>query len=246
MSEVRNHRSFSGLTAVVLAGGLGTRLRTVVIDRPKVLATVAGRPFLTYLLNQLAAAGVTDVVLCTGYLADQVRETYGDTYRSMRLSYSLEKSPRGTAGALRHALPLIHSDEILVMNGDSFCDVDLQNFYAHHVESEALASICLTGAEDSSRFGRVILGSDSRIIRFEEKSDCRGPGLINAGIYCLATCLLNSIPPMQRVSLEREVFPKLIGQKFYGYCETERTFIDIGTPESYQKAEELFSQGAYA
>ena len=110
-----------GVTAAILAGGLGTRLRSVVKDRPKVLAEIRGVPFLTYLLDQLAAAGVRDVVLCTGYMGEQVRSAFGDSYGGMCLSYSQESSPLGTAGALRLALPLFKSSSVLVMNGDSFC-----------------------------------------------------------------------------------------------------------------------------
>src|SRR5687768_5619957 len=122
--------NLSHLTAVILAGGLGTRLRSVISDRPKVLARVLDRPFLTYLLDQLAAAGLNYVILCTGYLGEQVKAEFGTSYSSLRLAYSQEMVPLGTAGALQLALSLIPSETVLVLNGDSFCEVDLQRFYS--------------------------------------------------------------------------------------------------------------------
>src|SRR5437899_2628493 len=113
--------SNNSLSAAILVGGLGTRLRGIVADRPKVLAEVRGRPFLAYLLDQLVASGFQDVVLCTGYRSEQVKEVFGDGYGPLRIVYSEETVPLGTAGALRLALPLLQSETILVMNGDSFC-----------------------------------------------------------------------------------------------------------------------------
>ena len=130
-------------TAVILAGGLGTRLREVVADRPKVLAEVNGRPFLACLLDRLVDAGILKVVLCTGYMAELVRETCGNSYRGTELLYSREESPLGTGGALRLALPLIDSDPVLVMNGDSFCDADLVLFARQHLSAAAQASLIL-------------------------------------------------------------------------------------------------------
>src|SRR5206468_3820156 len=116
-------------SALILCGGLGVRLRSVVHDRPKVLAQVAGRPYLAYVLDKLAAAGLGHVVLCSGYRADQVRAAFGTRYRGLRLTYSEETKPLGTAGALRLALPVTHSSMLLVVNGDSFCNVDLRAFW---------------------------------------------------------------------------------------------------------------------
>ena len=120
------------VTAAILAGGLGTRLRPAVADRPKVLAPVGGRPYLTYLLDQLAGAGVREVVLLTGYAADEVRDALGDRYGRMRLRYSVEPAPLGTAGALRLALPLLAAPAVLLLNGDSYCDADLGAFRRSH------------------------------------------------------------------------------------------------------------------
>src|ERR1700722_3432997 len=134
----------SNITAAILAGGLGTRLRPVVADRPKVLALVRARPYLAYLLDQLVSAGVTQTVLLTGYGAEQVRATFGDLYGGMRLAYSAEPQPLGTAGALGYALPRMESDSVLVLNGDSYCDVALAEFTAFHQNHDGEASLVLT------------------------------------------------------------------------------------------------------
>jgi D-glycero-alpha-D-manno-heptose 1-phosphate guanylyltransferase len=227
-------------TAAILAGGLGTRLRSVVADRPKVLAEVRGCPFLTYLLEQLMAAGVREVVLCTGYLGEQVRETFDNAYGSLNLTYSQELSSLGTAGALRLALPHLQSDSILVMNGDSFCEANLGNFWAWHRQQEAEATLLLTQVPDTRRYGRVQIDTDGQLLSFEEKGNSHGAGWINAGIYLIKRQLLLTIPEHQAVSLEREVFPQWIGRGLYGYC-SEGKFLDIGTPESYAIAERFFA-----
>ena len=221
--------------AAIVAGGLGTRLRSVVADRPKVLAEVGGRPFLAYLLDQLAAAGVRNVVLCTGYMGEKVEAAFGAWYGGLNLRYSQEAQPLGTAGALRLALPLLDSDPVLVMNGDSFCGADLGSFWTWHCDRQAVGSLLLVGMSDTSRYGRVRTESDGRVASFMEKGDTSGPGLINAGIYLLGQDLLRTIPEVGAVSIEKEMFPSWLSQGLYGYC-VETRFLDIGTPESYELA----------
>ncbi len=231
----------SNMTVAILAGGLGTRLREVVADRPKVLAEINGRPFLTYLLDRLVDAGVRRVVLCIGYLAELVTSTLGDRYQNIDLLYSEEFTPLGTGGALRLALPLFNSDPVLIMNGDSFCDVDLSQFKEQHCNSGAKASLILAHVADVSRYGSVITTSDNAVTHFVEKGDRHGKGLINAGIYLLAKSIIHAIPPGQVVSLERDVFPHLIGHGLHGFFQKVR-FLDIGIPEDL-KAASLFIQG---
>lgn len=228
-------------TAAILAGGLGTRLRAAVADRPKVLAEVNGRSFLTYLLEQLADGGVRRVVLCTGYMADAVRETIGGRFREMTIEYAEESAPLGTGGALRLALPLLGSDPILVMNGDSFFDADLASFAARHRASGGSASILLAETADVGRFGAVAIARDNTVVRFEEKGG-RGPGLINAGIYLFNRTVIAAIPPGEETSLEREVFPRLVGRGLHGFPQHGR-FIDIGVPSDYEGAAAFFAGG---
>ncbi|MBI1924859.1 nucleotidyltransferase family protein [Candidatus Poribacteria bacterium] len=233
-------QELANVTAAILAGGLGTRLRSVVADRPKVLAEIQGRPFLAYLLDQLAVAGVRDVVLCTGYMGEQVQAMFGDSYGCLRLVYSQESSPLGTAGALRLALPLFKSTSVLVMNGDSFCETDLKAFWTWHCARDAEATLLLTQMPDTRRYGRVHLDADGLVSRFDEKNDKRGCGWINAGIYLIHHRLLLTIPKSGAVSLEREVFPAWIERGLYGY-PSEGRFLDIGTPEAYAIAERFFA-----
>jgi len=232
---------FADISTVILAGGLGTRLRFVLSARPKVLALVRGRPFLTYLLDQLAAVGAREVVFCIGYMADMVKETLGDRYQTMHLTYSRENEPLGTGGALRQALPLFSSDPILVMNGDSFVDADLAAYLRWFLQKDLEASMVLAKVSDTSRFGRVTSDEQERILGFEEKGAHHGPGWINAGIYFLKQNFLRAIPSGRFVSIEKEIFPAWVSHGLYGY-KTEGRFIDIGTPESYAMAEAFFTQ----
>jgi len=229
----------AGATAAVLAGGLGTRLRPIVGDRPKVLAEVRGRPFLSYLLDQIAAAGVGSIVLCTGHMGEQVRSAFGDAYGGLRLTYSQESSPLGTGGALGKALHLFQSDPVLVLNGDSFYDLDLADFWKFHRAVNAAGSLALTEVEDTRRYGRACMQPDGAITGFAEKSDTAGPGWISAGIYLFSNLLLRSIPQDRPVSLEREVLPSWVGRGLYGY-RGKGAFLDIGTPEAYAATGKFF------
>lgn len=228
------------ITAVILAGGLGTRLRAVVSDCPKVLARINGRPFITYLLDYLAAAGLRRVVLCTGYLGEQVSAELGEEYQGLSLGYSREEIPLGTGGALKLACPMFGSDPVLVMNGDSYCAADLDLFLRQHKAAGATASMLLTEVPEVDRYGSVLVDKLGRVERFEEKGGNTGPGLINAGTYLLSTEIVASIPRDSAVSLERDVFPQLIGKGLYGFPGSGR-FIDIGIPADYEAATGFFS-----
>ena len=232
------------MTAAILAGGLGTRLRSVVADRPKVLAPVAGRRFLAYLLDQLADAGFADVILCTGYLGEQVRDAFSTRWRGLRLHYSQEAAPLGTAGALRFALDAIASEQALVLNGDSFCGVDLGAMTEFHRSNSAAATIAVTGVPDISRYGAVRVTASSVVEGFVEKGSS-GPGLINAGVYTLNRKLIASIPAHTAVSIERDCFPQWIDKVLQGFRGGSR-FVDIGTPESFAQAQMFFASDVEA
>jgi D-glycero-alpha-D-manno-heptose 1-phosphate guanylyltransferase len=229
------------VTAAILAGGLGTRLRSRIADRPKVLALVHGRPYLTYLLDQLAGAGVRTVVLLTGYRAEQVRSTLGNNYAGLSLTYSCEPSPLGTAGAIRRALPYLSSSTILLLNGDSYCAVSLPDFWEFHHRQIADLSLVLTPVEDCSRYGRAFIGPDGRVLRFEEKGQAGGAGWVNAGIYLINRTLIQEVPSDVVVSLEREMCPLWASSKRCFGFPCQGRFLDIGTPESYAQAEAFFA-----
>jgi len=234
-------QDFRQITAVILAGGLGMRLRPVIKDQPKVLASVHGKPFIFYLLNQLAEIGIKDVMLCTGYLGGQIQDLLGDSYGGMQLSYSQESSPLGTGGALRKTIFSLKSSLALVMNGDSYCDADLQAFLDWHQSQASSATLLLTYLNDASRYGLVEVDKDGHIISFIEKSNKNSPGWINAGIYLLRRDMILDIPDnADAVSLERDVLPGWIGKGLAGY-RTQCRFLDIGIPAAYAVAGDFFS-----
>jgi NDP-sugar pyrophosphorylase family protein len=228
------------LTVTVLVGGLGTRLRPVVADRPKALAEVGGRPFLEYVLDRLTRAGLRRVVLCTGYLGTQVQAAFGSRRGILDLVYSQEPEPLGTAGALRLALPLVLSDTVLIVNGDSYSDADLGLFREWHHRRGARASVTLVHALETGRYGQVQLRADGSVAAFREKEAGAGPGWINAGQYLVDRNLLAEIPAGRAVSLEGEMFPAWVGRGLYAW-QSDARLLDVGTPESYAAAGRFFA-----
>jgi len=239
-------RSLAGVTAAVLAGGLGTRLRPAVADRPKVLAPVLGRPFVAHLLDSLVAAGVRRIVLLTGWRGDEVRRALGDRHGDAELAYSEEPAPLGTGGALRRAAAVLDSSPILLLNGDSYFGADLGAFAAFHRRRCADASLALTRVADAGRYGRVDASPAGRVTAFAEKAAGGGPGWVNAGVYLIRRRLVEEIPPGRPLSLERDLLPAwaatwaVYGRKAAG------PFLDVGTPESYAAAGDFFAALAAA
>lgn len=225
--------------AMILAGGLGTRLRGVLVDKPKVMAPVLGRPFLTYLFDQLIDAGIKRIILCTGYKSEQIEEAFGSQYRSCELVYSRETEPLGTGGALRNAYSLVKSEHCLAMNGDSYVNADLNAFMKWHFATGFEGSLLLTRVPDAGRFGTVETDAKGKIAAFKEKQGLAVPGSINAGIYLFSRKLLESIPTDHAVSIERETFPEWVEKGIGGFC-VETEFIDIGTPETLAATEAFF------
>jgi len=223
--------------AVILVGGKGTRLQSVVKDRPKPMAKVAGRPFVEWLLLLLRAQDVRRVVFCTGYMAEAIEAHFGDGRQwNMELVYSCEPVLLGTAGAVRYALTQLHSDRFLVLNGDSYCHVDTKRLEAVHMASGARATLWLVKVDDCSRYGSVEIGQDGAVRAFHEKRSERRAGIINAGVYMLERELVNTISEGRTVSLETEFFPTLIGHGLYAVVG-DSPLLDIGTPEAYATAE---------
>ncbi len=225
---------------IILVGGRGTRLQSVVSDRPKPLAEVAGRPFVEWLLLALRAQGVRRAVLATGYKGEMVEAYFADGARlDMNLTYAHETVPLGTGGAARHALEQTSTERVLVLNGDSFCPFDVARLLEAHARTAAVATLWLVHMDDCGRYGAVDVADDGRVRSFQEKSPNLGAGLINAGVYLFERSALEAIPTGRAVSLERETFPALIGQSLYATVG-EGPFLDIGTPESYASAEQFF------
>ena len=229
------------ITAVVLCGGLGTRLREVLPNKPKILAEINGVPFVYYLLRKIEKTGCRKVILCTGYLAEQVENILGNKYRELTIVYSKESNPIGTGGALRNAKQLIATNYALVMNGDSFVECDFRDYYNWHIKVGAKLSMIVKEISDTSRYGSLSLSAESRITEFQEKicNYKREGKFINVGVYLMDHRILEKIPRKLPISLEKEVFPKLLSDSVFGY-RIDGRFIDIGTPQSLAEAQEYF------
>jgi len=222
--------------AIILAGGRGTRLREVVDDRPKPMADVAGRPFLEWLLLALRAKGIRRIILATGYKHEMISDYFGTGQAyGLELVYAPEPAPLGTGGAVRHALPHINTDRVVVLNGDSYCPFDLELLIQQHGQIEAAISLWLVQMEDCSRYGSVEKEDNGRVTAFREKTPELRNGFINAGVYLIEKYVIERIPIDQKISLETDIFPSLVGQKLYAVAG-EGPFLDIGTPESYRQA----------
>jgi NDP-sugar pyrophosphorylase family protein len=228
--------------AIVLAGGFGTRLRSVLPDRQKVIAPVAGEPFLARILRSFHAAGVRRVVLALCYRAADVLDVIGPLVpQGMTIEASVEHVPMGTGGAIRHALPLIGGADLLVANGDSVVDCPLVSLIEFHRLRRARATLLLCEVPDVSRYGTVNLGDDGQILSFREKQvQAHYPGIINAGVYMMSRDLVAGFPDGAH-SLETAIFPELCGEGLYGLA-TRAPFIDIGVPDDYGRAAEFFSK----
>jgi D-glycero-alpha-D-manno-heptose 1-phosphate guanylyltransferase len=211
-------------------------------DGPKPLATVGDRPFLELLVRQLASNGVNRLVMCTGYKGQSIREEFGDGHQlGVSIEYSLEPNPLGTAGAVKFAEPfLLGESDFLVMNGDSFVEVDFRRLIEVHEETGCLATMAVLEKKDKSRYGTVQVAPDGRVVGFAEKTQSESAGLINAGVYLFAREILDHVPEGP-ASLEKDIFPKILSQ---GICAVQQhgVFIDIGTPEDYQLAQTLFER----
>lgn len=227
------------MQAIVLVGGEGTRLRPLTMHVPKPALTVVDRPFLAYVVEWLAAHGVDEIVLACGFLPDVLRAELGEEeHQGVRLTYVVEPEPRGTAGAIRFAADALGErldDRFLAINGDLLTDLDLSALLRSHAERRAAASIALYHVEDSSPYGLVRTDAGGAVLEFREKAGGAVPGQINAGAYVLERSLLERIPPGRAVSIEREVFPQLVGEGLYA-LPLDGYWMDFGTPERYLQA----------
>jgi mannose-1-phosphate guanylyltransferase len=219
---------------VILVGGQGTRLRPLTSTVPKPVVTLVDRPFISFMLEWLHGHGIDDVIMSCGFLADSVRSVLGDgSELGIRLRFVEEPEPRGTAGALKLAEPML-DERFLMLNGDVLTDIDLSAQIAQHLDSGARATLSLVPVEDPSAYGVVVLEEDRSVRDFVEKPSPEKieSKLISAGAYVLEREILELIPPERKVSIEREVWPRLIGDGLYGF-PSDSYWLDIGTPERY-------------
>jgi D-glycero-alpha-D-manno-heptose 1-phosphate guanylyltransferase len=228
------------MEAIILAGGLGTRLRTEVADRPKVMAEINNQPFLNYLLDYLNNHHVRRVVLATGYLHDYIEKYYGDKFKSLQIDYSVEEEPLGTGGAIKQALTKIAAEQVLILNGDTFFAINLELLMEHHKSHHADITIALKAMRNISRYGIVRVQSH-RIISFEEKKKVE-EGYINAGVYAANQSLFAAIDLPDKFSFEEDFLKKYIAELNMHAYVSDAYFIDIGVPEDYQRAQTELSE----
>jgi NDP-sugar pyrophosphorylase family protein len=230
------------IPAILLVGGKGTRLQAVVSSKPKPLALVGDIPFLELLVMQLRSQGVHRMIMSTGHLAEQIEETFGDGGRwNSDIRYSRESQPLGTAGAVKFAEGYLEEgSDFLVVNGDSFMEIDIPEFLRFHRQHGGVVSMAVRRVPDAARYGTVHVDASKRIIGFSEKTGNTSPGMINAGVYLFRRSVLKLIPEGPS-SLEKDLFPKLHTQGMYAF-EQDGMFIDIGTPEDYARAQRLYQE----
>jgi mannose-1-phosphate guanylyltransferase len=220
--------------AVILVGGEGTRLRPLTVTVPKPVLPLVDRPFLVYMLEWLRRHGVDDVIMSCGFLATSVRNVLGDGSQfGLRLRFVEEPEPRGTAGALKYAEDLLE-ERFLMLNGDVLTDIDLTAQIAQHDRTGAVGTLALVPVEDPTAYGLVRTNDDGSVSEFVEKptADSIDTNLISAGAYVLERSVLDLIPPDRNVSIEREVWPRLVGNGLFAFAASAY-WLDIGTPERY-------------
>ena len=225
------------MEAIVLAGGLGTRLRGIVDDVPKPMAPVQGRPFLSFVLDQLVATGFHTAILAVGYRHEAIRAHFGDAYRSLTLLYSLEEEPLGTGGAIRLACAQVTTRDVFVLNGDTFLDLDFHAMLNAHVRAAAQLSLAVCKVPDVARYGAVEMG-DVIVRGFHEKGTS-GRGWINGGVYLLGPDLRRRFPRRAMYSFEQDLLvPETQAIRPLAF-PTTGLFLDIGIPEDYARAQQV-------
>ncbi|MBC8046391.1 MAG: nucleotidyltransferase family protein [Fimbriimonadaceae bacterium] len=229
--------------AIVLAGGYGTRLQSVIADIPKPMAPVAGKPFLKFVLDYLIEQNIKHCVLAVGHKREVIINYFGGLYKDLKISYSKEDEPLGTGGGIKQALEKIKGDVCFILNGDTFFKVDLAQLSEFHTEKKAGLSIALKPMTNFDRYGTVEIDANNKVIQFREKKYVR-EGLINGGLYCMNK---NFLPKKlkNKFSLEKDVLEQEITKgKIFGLINNNY-FIDIGIPDDYEKAKNDFSRTAH-
>ena len=220
---------------VILCGGLGTRLRSVVGDRPKPMADIGGKPFVRLLVEHIASYGLDRFILSVGYKAGMIGDYFRAGNLPVKVEIAVESEPMGTAGGLRNSRALIRADTALVLNGDSFCRVDYAAMIEAHLDRNACATIAVVPTENAAEFGSIRAAKDGRITAFEEKKG-GGGGLINAGVYVFRKTAIDAMPSRIPLSLEKDVFPGLTSGILLSFPVSGPLY-DIGTPAGYARAQ---------
>lgn len=228
------------MEAIVLAGGLGTRLRSVVPNLPKPMAPIdeKGTPFLCILLDELVHQGMKHIILATGYKHEVISDYFGECYQSAKIGYSVEHEPLLTGGAIKKALALCQGNDVFVINGDTYCEVDYRLMLKNHLEKQADVSIVVKKMRNFDRYGTVSSRA-GRICGFQEKRECK-EGWINAGIYCLRRNVLAEMP--EKFSFEKDFLEDAVNRLGIYAWQTQGRFVDMGVPDDYERAIKLFGK----
>ncbi len=224
--------------AVILAGGFGTRLQSVVTDVPKPMAPVNSKPFLQYILDYCIKQGIEKIVLSTGYKHEVIFSFFGTQYNTLQIQYAHEQEPLGTGGGIQFALKKCKDENVVVLNGDTFFDVDLQELEGQHIKAQSEFSIAAKKMYHFNRYG-IIQTIENRITAFEEKRAV-DEGIINAGVYIIKRQKFLDLQLPSKFSMEKDYMEKFFSSKPFYAFEFDGYFIDIGIPEDYEKVQRDF------
>ncbi len=226
--------------AIILAGGLGTRLKGVISDMPKPMAPVANQPFLKYIFDYLKQQGIERVILSVGYKYELIEDFFGNNYEGLELVYSTENEPLGTGGGIRLAVDKLNGEQAFIINGDTFFDVNLLELEKVAITENSDLCLALKSMQSFDRYGSVSL-QGSRIISFKEKQFMQ-EGLINGGVYWFQKSLLEAFKSGEKFSFEQDLMEKQVDQKIISGFISDTYFIDIGIPEDYAQANKDFAK----
>ena len=226
---------------VILVGGQGTRLRSVVQDIPKPMAGINGKPFLEYLLSFLNAQGCKRVVLSVGYKYEVIEQYFGNQYLNLKIDYAVEKEPLGTGGGIKNSLSFITQNDFFLLNGDSFFDVNLSQLSEFHTFNKSLVTLSVKEMHHVDRYGTLSI-EDGKIVSFNEKQPIE-KGFINTGVYVVSKSVFEkAYIPQEKFSFEKDILEENVSKlPFYAF-QSDGYFIDIGIPEDYRKAQEDFKK----
>ncbi len=224
---------------IILAGGFGTRLKSVVKDVPKPMAPIAGKPFLEWLINYLSVFNPNKIILSTGYKHETIEAHFGKSFKNIPIVYSIETNPLGTGGAIKKALNLVETENCLVLNGDTFLQIDHPNFLNFHNVNKALFSMALKPMKNPARYGTLETEGDT-IKKFNEKNPKLSEGLINTGVYLMNKSIIKHLPIQEKFSFEIDFMELKTSEMEMKSFITDDYFIDIGIPEDYKKANDEF------
>ena len=223
------------MKTIILAGGLGTRLRAMISDKPKPMAQICGKPFLEWQIELLKRFNLRDIILSVGYMRNEIKNYFGNGKKfAVDIEYAEEEEPLGTGGALKNAESYVfREDKFIVINGDTYLNMDFIDFIKFHDEKNGLVAIALAKVDDPYRYGSVKLDRNCRVIEFIEKSE-KSLGNVNAGVYLFDLDIYRYMPDKDKFSLEYDLFPMLLETKrIFGY-KNDCYFRDLGTPEDYE------------